>query len=85
MAAVESTYLDNLRSPVTNTITSDIPTISTHLPIFYSQVSPEDLAETSQDVKAMVYDVTEHLVTIFQAIKDLKLLEEASMNLITAR
>ena len=51
MTTIETKYLDILRSLVTNTINIDVPTIFIYLFTSYSFVTPETLAEKSQEVK----------------------------------
>lgn len=80
VAAVEGKYIDNLRSPVTNKINVDVATILAHLFRNYGYVTPEVLAENTSAVKEMQYSVEEHLVTVYYAIEDLKLLAEAANN-----
>ena len=62
--AVKGEYIDNLRSPVTNTIDMDVPTILAHLFRNYGYVTPEVLAENTATVKKMQYSVEDHLVTV---------------------
>ena len=83
VTAVESKYFDNIYSPVTNTITADVPTILIHLFPCSGQVPLEGLFKSAQDVKAMMYDVIEYLITVFQVIEYLKPFREAGTNPLT--
>ena len=80
VASVEGKYIGILRRPVTNTINADVPTILVHLFRNYGYVTPEVLAENTAAVKELQYSVKEPLVTVYNAIEDLKLLAKAANN-----
>ena len=69
--AVESSYLDALRNPVTKTLDNDIHAILAHLMDTYGDVTPEKLSDYEDKVKAMVHDPSMPIDSVFNAVQEL--------------
>ena len=67
--AVESDYLDALRNPHTDMVQSSIPTIIDHLRNNYGSITDEELSDREDALKALIYDPSYAVDTVFTKIK----------------
>ena len=61
-----------------NAIDVPIPVIFESLFRQYGCVTPEELAEEEEKLRSQIFDITEPIVTLFNEIKDLQELAQAS-------
>ena len=78
--AVEPVYLEDLRNPVTNSITMPIADVMTHLFTWYREVTQATLDASAEKVRNMTYYLTDPINNIFLAVHDLGELSDAANN-----
>ena len=66
---IEPDFLEALRDPATDMITSNIPTIFDELMNLYGQLTPLELDERETTVKAMVFNPSTTVNVVFNAIQ----------------
>ena len=76
--AMPSDYLKSFRNIHTNTITTPLPTILSHLFTTYGAIEPEELHEIEQNLRAKVFDICEPLVVMFNEVEELQDIATAS-------
>ena len=82
--AIEPKYLNSLRNRTTNTINISVQDILAHLMTRYGIVEDDTLGEKELQVREMLYDLLDPLVTLFSEIEDLEQLGIAANNPYTA-
>ena len=60
-----------LRNSISNTITNNILTILEHLFDNYGVIKDDTQADREQSIHTMIYDLTQPIITIFNALEDL--------------
>ena len=76
--ALPPLYLKQYRDTHSNKISTPIRDILEDLMQTYGAISAEELEEREQTLKARVFDITQPLVTLYNAVEDLQELAEAS-------
>ena len=70
ITAVESTYLAVLRNFQTNSINLSIDAIFQHLYDTYGNISPKSLQDYEDRIKTMIFDPTQPIDDVFNAVMD---------------
>ena len=78
--AIEPVFLKALRNSISNTITENISTILEHLFDNYGVIEDDMHIDCKQSVRAMIYNLTQPIITIFNALKDMQELAKAAGN-----
>ena len=83
--ALPELYLRSFRNIHTNTITTDIPTLLTHLFTTYGAIESEELQEKAETLRQKVFDISQPLIIMFNKVDELQELATASGNPFTPR
>jgi hypothetical protein len=77
VAAIEPEYLKELRNTTTDTITSEVHEVLTHLFETYGHVDSSTIDAAETKIKTFVWNLTDPLVTIFNMIEEFAELSRA--------
>ena len=83
--ALPNLYLRSFRNVNTNTITTDIPTLLTHLFTTYGAIEDDELQEEADLLRKKTFDISQPLIFMFNEVEELQELATASGNPFTPR
>ena len=69
--AIDPIYLEDLKDPVTNTITQTIPEIVTYLLDNYGDVRPEEVTKEEDKIKNIDFSINTPLSTLYKKVDHL--------------
>ena len=78
--AMPELYLKRFRNRQTNTLTASIPDILEYLFQNYGDISDTDLSEAEKSLKEKMFDITQPMIVLYNAIQDLQDLAIAANN-----
>ena len=67
--AIEATYLDGLRSTLTNTINQPIYVVLQYLFSTYRRITPSDLADYEDAIKKTIYNPAEPIINLYNTLQ----------------
>lgn len=76
--ALPDLYLKPFRDPISNKITTPLRTILTTLFQTYGAITDEELEDKEDALRARIFDITQPMIHLFQAVEDLQTLATAS-------
>ena len=68
--AIDKTYLDGLRSTLTNTINQPIYVVLQYLFTTYGRVTPSDLADYEDAIKKTVYNPADPIINLYNILQN---------------
>ena len=66
---IEATYLDGLRSTLTNTINQPIYVVLQYLFSTYGRITPSDLADYEDAIKKTIYNPAEPIINLYNTLQ----------------
>ena len=67
--AIEATYLDGLRSTLTNTINQSIYVVLQYLFSTYGRITPSDLTDYEDAIKKTIYNPAEPIINLYNTLQ----------------